>query len=159
MVSGAAATVLLLAGGCGSGGTPGTPPSAVPPTIGVSSTPQFRNGVLTTEDGFALYVFQPDRGQRITCKDSCAIVWPPILVGRDQQAIAGPGVQPSLLGTAPYSARQSVVTYKGWPLYTYKNDTTADVAAGQATNLNGGYWYVIRPDGVPVVPPGDPPAP
>ena len=49
------AAVTLFAGGCGSSSTPGAPPSAVPPTVGVSSTPQFRNGVLT-DSGFALYV-------------------------------------------------------------------------------------------------------
>jgi predicted lipoprotein with Yx(FWY)xxD motif len=113
---------------------------------------------VLTDLGYALYVFQPDHAQRSTCKDSCAVAWPPILVARGQEATAGPGVQASLLGTEPYSATQSVVTYKGWPLYTYVNDTTTGVAAGQATNLNGGYWYAIRPNGVPIVPPGDPPA-
>lgn len=152
-----AVIVLLLAAGCGTPSSPGTPPSAVPPTINVSSTPQFRDGVLTIR-GFAVYVFQPDHGQGSTCKGSCAVVWPPILVTGDQRASGGPGVQTDLLGTDPYSSRQSVVTYKGWPLYTYINDLTAGVAAGQATNLNGGYWYVIGPDGKPIVPPGDPPA-
>jgi predicted lipoprotein with Yx(FWY)xxD motif len=149
--------VLLLAGGCGSAGTASTPPSAVPPTIEASSTPQFQGQVLT-DSGFALYVFQPDAGQRATCKGTCAVVWPPVLVARDQQATAGPGVQASLLGTDPYSSTQSVVTYKGWPLYLYKNDTVAGSAAGQASNVNGGYWYAIGTDGVPIVPPGDPAA-
>jgi predicted lipoprotein with Yx(FWY)xxD motif len=149
--------IALLAGACGSSSTPSSPPSAVPPTINASSTPQFRNGVLTL-GGWALYVFQPDADQRATCKDSCAVAWPPVLLSRAQQPTAGPGVQASLLGTDPYSSTQSVVTYKGWPLYTYVNDLTAGVAAGQGTNLNGGYWYVIRPDGTPIVPPGDPSA-
>ena len=54
---------------------------------------------------------------------------------------------------------RSVVTYNGWPLYAYISDTTAGVAVGQGLNLNGGYWYVIRPDGQPIVPAGDPPEP
>lgn len=149
--------VLVLAAGCASVGAASSPPSAVPPTIEASSTPQFTGQVLT-DSGFALYVFQPDGGQRVTCKGSCAAVWPPVLVGREQQATAGPGVRASLLGTYPYSANQSVVTYKGWPLYTYKNDTVPGSAAGQASNVNGGYWYAIGTDGVPIVPTGDPPA-
>jgi predicted lipoprotein with Yx(FWY)xxD motif len=40
-----------------------------------------------------------------------------------------------------------VVTYKGWPLYTYVADTAPGQATGQAVNLNGGLWYVISPDG------------
>lgn len=151
------AAVVLVAAGCGSGSTPSSPPSAVPPTINLSSTPQFKSGVLTL-GGWALYVFQPDADQRATCKDSCAVAWPPVLLSRGQQPTAGPGVQASLLGTDPYSGTQSVVTYKGWPLYTYVNDLSAGVAAGQAVNLNGGYWYVMQPDGMPIVPAGDPPA-
>ncbi len=151
------AGVLVVAAGCTSTGGVRTPSSAVPPTIEASSTPQFQGQVLTN-NGFALYIFQPDHGQRATCKDSCAVVWPPVLVARDQQATAGPGVQASLLGTDPYSSTQSVVTYKGWPLYLYKNDTVAGSAAGQASNINGGYWYVIGTDGVAIVPSGDPPA-
>ena len=159
VVSAGAVMVVLLAGACfSSPGPPGTPPSAVPPTIEASSTAQFKADVLTDSAGFALYVFQPDRGQRATCKSSCAAAWPPVLLASDQHPTAGPGVQASLLGTDPYSGNQSVATYNGWPLYRYINDTTAGVAAGQAQNLNGGYWYVIRADGVPIVPPGDPPA-
>jgi predicted lipoprotein with Yx(FWY)xxD motif len=150
--------VLVFAAGCTSAGTASSPPSAVPPTIQASTTPQFSGQVLT-DNGFALYVFQPDNGQRATCKNECAVVWPPLLVARDQQATAGPGVQASLLGTDPYSSTQSVVTYKGWPLYTYANDTVPVAAAGQALNVNGGYWYAIGTDGVPIVPSGDPPAP
>ena len=119
---------------------------------------QFKADVITDSAGFALYVFQPDHGQRVTCKNSCAVIWPPVFMSPNQRAAAGPGVQPSLLGSDLYSSGRSVVTYNGWPLYTYVSDTTAGVAAGQGLNLNGGYWYVIRPDGTVIVPPGDPPA-
>ena len=40
-----------------------------------------------------------------------------------------------------------MVTYAGWPLYTYVTDTTSGQANGQALNLNGGLWYVISPSG------------
>jgi hypothetical protein len=49
-----------------------------------------------------------------------------------------------------------VVTYAGWPLYTYQSDVQPAIAAGQGVNLNGGYWYLLRPDGTPLVPAGDP---
>jgi predicted lipoprotein with Yx(FWY)xxD motif len=119
---------------------------------------QFKAQVLTNSAGFALYVFQPDHGQRVTCKGSCGAIWPPVFISPNQRATAGPSVQPSLLGSDPYSSSRSVVTYHGWPLYTYVSDITAGVAAGQGLNLNGGNWYVIRPDGTIIVPPGDPPA-
>ena len=119
---------------------------------------QFKTQVLTDSAGLALYIFQPDHRQRATCTGSCAAIWPPVLLSPNQHATAGTDVQPSLLGTDPYTGNRSVVKYNGWPLYTYISDTTAGVAVGQGLNLNGGYWYVIRPDGLPIVPPGDPPA-
>jgi predicted lipoprotein with Yx(FWY)xxD motif len=44
------------------------------------------------------------------------------------------------------------VTYNRWPLYTYVSDTAPGEATGQALNLNGGPWYVIRPSGAPEIP-------
>jgi hypothetical protein len=43
-----------------------------------------------------------------------------------------------------------VVTYNGWPLYTYRSDVEPGSDNGQDIDLNGGYWYVIRPSGEPV---------
>jgi predicted lipoprotein with Yx(FWY)xxD motif len=119
---------------------------------------QFKTEVLTNSAGFALYVFQPDHRQGVTCKGSCAVTWPPVFIAPNQRPTAGPGVQPSLLGSDPYSSKRSVVTYNGWPLYTYVSDISPGVAAGQGLNLNGGYWYVMQPDGTVIVPPGEPPA-
>ena len=119
---------------------------------------QFKGTVLTDQAGFALYVFQPDHDRSPTCYGSCAQVWPPITLGRKQQPRSGAGVEPALLGSDRYSSAQSIATYGKWPLYRYLDDTTPGAADGQGVNLNGGYWYAIRPDGTPIVPPGDPPA-
>jgi hypothetical protein len=40
-----------------------------------------------------------------------------------------------------------VVTYAGWPLYTYVGDTAAGTANGQGLNINGGRWWAITPAG------------
>ena len=45
-----------------------------------------------------------------------------------------------------------MVTYDGWPLYTYAGDVGPGQAAGQDIDLNGGEWYVIRPSGQPLIP-------
>ena len=45
-----------------------------------------------------------------------------------------------------------MVTYNGWPLYTYTGDVEAGQATGQAIDLNGGPWYVLRPSGAPLDP-------
>jgi hypothetical protein len=40
-----------------------------------------------------------------------------------------------------------VVTYHGWPLYTYLGDVSAGHAAGQGKDEDSGYWYLMRPSG------------
>lgn len=157
-VLGAAIAIVLTAGACESSPAPGTSPSVAPPTIKAAYMSQFKAEVLTDSAGLALYIFQPDHRQRATCKGSCAAIWPPVFLSHNQHATAGPDVQPSLLGSDPYTGTRSVVTYNGWPLYTYISDTTAGATVGQGLNLNGGYWYVIQPDGLPIVPAGGPPA-
>ena len=69
---------------------------------------------------------------------------------------AGPGAQTALLGRDTTPDGHEVVTYNGWPLYTYAADVDARQATGQALDLNGGYWYVMSPAGKPEVPAGQP---
>jgi Secreted repeat of unknown function len=45
-----------------------------------------------------------------------------------------------------------VVTYDGWPLYTYLGDASPGHAAGQGNDDGGGYWYAMRPSGQIVSP-------
>jgi len=103
--------------------------------------------VLVTNKGFALYIFAPDAARDVTCTGGCATGWPPLLVRAGETVVAGPGVRPGLLGTAPNPGGGRVVTYRGWPLYTYLGDTAPGHADGQGADDDGGYWYVMRPSG------------
>ena len=103
--------------------------------------------VLVTNKGYALYMFAPDAARHVTCTGGCAAGWPPLLVRPGQTVAAGPGVRTGLLGTAPNPGGGRIVTYRGWPLYTYLGDAAPGHAAGQGSNDDGGYWYVIRPSG------------
>jgi len=103
--------------------------------------------VLVNARGRALYSFAPDSDKKVTCVSTCASVWPPAFVPSGQKPVAGGPVKQSLLGSDPDPAGGRVVTYNGWPLYTYVADTAAGQANGQALNLNGGLWYVISPSG------------
>lgn len=40
-----------------------------------------------------------------------------------------------------------MVTYAGWPLYTYISDSAAGQASGQGLETNGALWYAISPSG------------
>jgi predicted lipoprotein with Yx(FWY)xxD motif len=103
--------------------------------------------VLVTNKGFALYVYAPDAGRHVTCTGGCATAWPPLLVHAGQTIAAGPGIRPGLLGTDPNPGGGRVVTYRGWPLYTYLGDAAAGHAAGQGADDDGGYWWAMRPSG------------
>ena len=98
--------------------------------------------VLVNSKGRTLYMFVPDHRKKVTCKDRCAAVWPPLKVKTGQKPTAGGAARKKLLGLDG-----RVVTYNRWPLYTYVGDSKPGQANGQATNLNGGLWYVMSPSG------------
>lgn len=51
------------------------------------------------------------------------------------------------IGSDPNPSGGRVVTYAGWPLYTYVADSSPGSHAGQGVNLNGGLWYVMSASG------------
>jgi predicted lipoprotein with Yx(FWY)xxD motif len=108
--------------------------------------------VLVTAKGYPLYMFQPDNQRSVTCTGACAGTWPPVKVPGGGSFAAGAGVKGALLGTDPDPEGGTVLTFGGWPLYTYTGDTAPGQATGQAIDLNGGEWYVLRPDGSPLKP-------
>ena len=116
------------------------------PTISTKKLPKLGT-VLVNGQGRTLYMFAPDKRKKVTCVRSCAVVWPPVKLLKGQKAVASGQAKSSLLGSDANPAGGRVVTYAGWPLYTYVADTSPGVATGQALNLNGGLWYVLAPSG------------
>lgn len=98
--------------------------------------------ILVNNKGFTLYMFVPDKQKRVTCKGTCAAVWPPLKIKSGQKPTAGGLARRRLLGT--YGR---VVSYNKWPLYTYITDQKPGQAKGQALNNLGGLWYVLSPRG------------
>jgi predicted lipoprotein with Yx(FWY)xxD motif len=103
--------------------------------------------VLVNSQGKTLYTYAPDKAKKVTCTSSCAQVWPPLKASSGQKASASAGAKASLVGSDPNPSGGDVVTYNGWPLYTYVADSAAGTAKGQAINANGGLWYAISPSG------------
>ena len=105
--------------------------------------------VLVNGQGLTLYMFVPDKqSSTSTCYGRCAAGWPPLLLPAGVTApVAGPGAQPSLLGTTARTDGTTEVTYNRWPLYLWVGDSTPGQATGQAINSLGGLWYVLAPDG------------
>jgi len=98
--------------------------------------------VLVNSKGMTLYMFVPDHQKRVTCKGSCAVIWPPLKVKKGQRPRAGGLARQRLLGT--YGR---VVSYNRWPLYTYITDKKPGQHTGQGVNNSGGKWYVLSPRG------------
>jgi predicted lipoprotein with Yx(FWY)xxD motif len=151
----------LLAAACGSSSKTTSHTSAsAPPSTATSgaagsltvttATIKPYGVVLVNSAGRALYTFAPDKATKVTCTGACAKIWPPLMLSGGAKPKGSGGVKASLLGSDPNPSGGRVVTYNGWPLYTYVTDTTAEVAHGQALNLNGGLWYLISTSGTPV---------
>lgn len=121
-------------------------PAASAATVS-SSTIAGLGPVLVNAQGHTLYTFAPDKSQKVTCVGGCATVWPPAVLASGEKPVAAGQVKQSLLGSDPNPTGGRVITYAGWPLYTYVTDAAPGQSAGQALNLNGGLWYVISPSG------------
>jgi predicted lipoprotein with Yx(FWY)xxD motif len=103
--------------------------------------------VLVSSEGHTLYTFVPDNHSKVTCVSACAAVWPPLKLASGETAAGSPQLKASLVGSDADPEGGSVITYAGWPLYTYEADGAAGQDNGQALEANGGRWYVIAPSG------------
>jgi len=151
--------IAVIAAGCGGSSSPSTtantPASTTPATTSAASAASVSTAnvtgvgtVLVDAAGRTLYTFAPDMAKKVTCTSSaCQSTWPSLAA---TGAPTGSGaVKASLLGTAA-GPNGKVVTYDGWPLYTFAGDSSAGTDNGQAQDLNGGDWYVIASSGTPV---------
>ncbi len=141
-----------------SSNTSSSVPAATTSTAPGTPTPVYQVGtgkvgtlgtVLVDGQGFTLYLFIPDHESgKSTCYGPCASAWPPLLLPAGVHTpLAGPGVKTSLLGTTTRSDGTTQLTYNGWPLYLWVNDSQPGVATGQGLNNLGGLWYVVSPNG------------
>jgi len=153
-------TVLLVAGCTSPGTAVSSPFTTGRPTLERGPIYEVKvqqvNGlgpVLVDGQGLALYLFETDRrGAPSRCYNICAIQWPPALLPNGvSRPLAGPGVMPSLLGTAPRTDGTTQITYHGWPLYFWPPDHTPGTATGQALTNAGGRWYVVDAAGDAVI--------
>lgn len=96
--------------------------------------------ILVDEEGMTLYMFTKDTPGKSVCEGDCLAAWPPV----SGDAVAGEGVDASMLGSTERSDGSAQATYADRPLYYYAEDQAAGDVNGQAV---GGVWYVLGPDG------------
>ena len=117
-------------------------------TVNVSESTEYGT-ILVDGDGFSLYIFMADTqdGGTSACgdDDGCAAEWPPVI--SQGSPIAGDGVDSTLLGTIIREDGSLQVTYNGWPLYRFDEDTAAGDTNGQGLEEFGGLWYLVNPTG------------
>lgn len=106
---------------------------------------------LTDGEGRSVYLFEADtQGQGDTaaasaCTDDCLEAWPPVTVQGEPQA--GEGAMAEMLGTLTRDDGTIQVTYNGWPLYHYHEDTEPGQANGHDIEEFGAEWYLLTPEG------------
>jgi predicted lipoprotein with Yx(FWY)xxD motif len=95
--------------------------------------------ILVNSEGKTLYTLTSN-GSPAPCTGSCGHVWPPLLVPAGVKTVTGAN---GVTGLGK-SASGTVVTYHGFPLFTYSGDTAPGQANGNAISSYGGTWYVIK---------------
>jgi predicted lipoprotein with Yx(FWY)xxD motif len=134
-----------------------TPATTVPPTTilpttipqaPVSTAGNVKLGttslgkVLTDAGGMTLYFFVTDlAGEGMsTCYGTCASIWPIFSV---DTPVVSPPLPASDFTSITRTDGTKQTTYKGWPLYYYKNDRKPGDMNGENVLKT---WYVAKPD-------------
>jgi predicted lipoprotein with Yx(FWY)xxD motif len=127
---------------CGSG----RPSEAIPVWEVRSGVVRGLGDIVTDGRGFTLYIYRADHQGPSVCTGVCAAQWPPlVLPSGARRPVAGPGVNPALLGTARRADGVLQVTYNRWPLYLWHLDFAPGQATGQAEDM--GAWYTLSVSG------------
>jgi predicted lipoprotein with Yx(FWY)xxD motif len=117
-------------------------------TINTATVSDFGT-VLVNAQGRTLYTLTSESAGKLTCTtaNGCTQVWTEVDLPSGVSAATAEGsAQSSLLGTET-GANGTLVTYNGWPLYTFTGDSQAGQAKGEGLQSFGGTWYVLNASG------------
>jgi len=144
-------TALALLAGCAQQAPPGGPgPAGTTPvtttsgpaaeTVKVISHPAL-GGILADSQGRTLYYYVKDipGSGSSSCTGACLVRWPAFAVAEVTVPAALEQSDFRVI-TRPEGGTQ--ITYRGWPLYYFTDDTQAENARGEGV---GQVWYVMKP--------------
>ena len=92
---------------------------------------------LTDGRGITLYSLSKDNKNLSTCIEGCAVIWPPFHV--DPSAVIE-GCDSSNFATIARTDGRQQTTFKGMPLYYFKNDKYPGDTLGHGI---GDVWFVV----------------
>jgi predicted lipoprotein with Yx(FWY)xxD motif len=94
---------------------------------------------LSDGQGMTLYRFTKDEMNNSHCIEGCAVNWPPFYI--DPAAVED-GLEPSYFAVITRTDSRQQTTYKGMPLYYFKNDKFPGDTFGDGI---GDVWYLVTP--------------
>jgi len=126
-------------GGAATGG--GTPVAAVH----LAMNPSLHHTILVNKNGMTLYYLTGETSSHLLCTSKqCLKFWPPVYLPSGATTTAAvKGISGSKFGTVMRPGGKLQVTYNGWPLYTFVEDTSAGQDKGEKVTNFGGTWLVI----------------
>lgn len=96
--------------------------------------------ILTDANGRTLYYFSDDVDGKSACTGGCLTNWP---IYHSADVTTDAKVNKAEIGEITRADGMKQSTYKGWPLYYFKEDTKAKEIKGDKV---GDVWYVAKPD-------------
>jgi len=155
-----AASLALLAAGCGSSSTSAPAAATSAPAASTSAPAAAASSaapgaattvlkvdtttlgtVLTDAKDFTVYWFAKDTATSSACTGACAAAWPPV-IGMPQ---AASGINlTGKLGEIKRPDGTMQATYDGHPLYLFAGDSAPGQANGNAVSGFGALWYAIK---------------
>ena len=100
--------------------------------------------VLVSSNGRTLYHLTAEKRGKIVCTGACAKLWPPLTIKQGSKPTAGTGVKQAKLGTIKRPDGTTQVTYNGFALYRYGDDSKTGDAKGQDESH---VWFTISASG------------
>jgi len=114
-------------------------PSAPGNAVKLASNSTF-GSIMTDEKGKTLYFFAIDANGESGCSGGCLTVWP---VFYQANLTLDNGLDMKDFGTITRADGAKQNTYKGWPLYYFKDDAKAGDVKGDKVEDT---WFVAKPD-------------
>lgn len=109
------------------------------PSVQIIDNPQFGK-ILADSNGRTLYVFAPDVSGQSACTGNCLVTWPLFYV---KNPSVSQGIGNNDIEDIDRTDGDEQLTYKGWPLYYFANDSKQGDVKGDGLN---GVWFVAKPD-------------